>query len=379
MKILYFGSYDNDYIRNVINIKGLRLNLVDVIVCNFYKRKLFIASEYSKITYLIRISTSLFYRSIYLFFKGIIIIIKQKISYIIIGFPGHLDIPIGYLIAKITGSKIIFDPFISLYDTFVTDRKIFSTDSLISKSIKKYETAIYKLPDLILTHTETDKLYFSKSFKIPLNKIKVLYIGSDNLTQKTTALTGKSSDFSVVYQGNFIPLHGIEHIIHSAFILSQIDKKIKFIFVGNGQTYQENFNLANILKLRNVVFKGFVSIYDWKKTINKADIILGIFQNSVKASKSIPNKVIQGIAAKKAVITAETTAIKELFNHFENMYFCKPADPLSLANGILELKRNSNLRNKIAYNGNKIYKNKLTPISVGRELLTICNEFQNSN
>ena len=53
------------------------------------------------------------------------------------------------------------------------------------------------------------------------------------------------------------------------------------------------------------------------------------------------------------------------------------ADPKDLAKKIIELKDNSELRKKIAENGYKLYKEKLTPKVLGKELLNIILSLMN--
>ena len=103
--------------------------------------------------------------------------------------------------------------------------------------------------------------------------------------------------------------------------------------------------------------------------IKCASICLGIFGDTAKTLRVIPNKVYEAIAMKKPVITADTPAIKELFSDKQNIVLCETACPRDLAVKILELKNNQELRDKIAENGYKVFKNKATPKIIGKELI----------
>jgi len=104
------------------------------------------------------------------------------------------------------------------------------------------------------------------------------------------------------------------------------------------------------------------------KYIKKADICLGIFGDTQKTQRVIPNKVYEAIAMKKPVITADTPAVRELFTDRKNILFCKTADPEDLAEKILELKNNEDIREKIAKGGYEIFKKYATPIVIGKKL-----------
>ena len=104
--------------------------------------------------------------------------------------------------------------------------------------------------------------------------------------------------------------------------------------------------------------------------IDNSDVCLGIFGDTPKTSLVIPNKVYEALAMARPVITADTPAIRELFDE-NDMLLVKPADPESLAEGILRLKRDPLLRKKIAENGYNKFNKFASSIVLGRELKEI--------
>ena len=87
----------------------------------------------------------------------------------------------------------------------------------------------------------------------------------------------------------------------------------------------------------------------------------------------IPNKVYECVAMGKPVVTADTPAIRELFEDGELM-FVKVSDHISLANAIMTLKNNRELANDIAQKGYQKFLRFATPNVLGRQLLEIINE-----
>jgi glycosyltransferase involved in cell wall biosynthesis len=73
-------------------------------------------------------------------------------------------------------------------------------------------------------------------------------------------------------------------------------------------------------------------------TIRQADVCLGIFGTSEKASRVIPNKVYQILASKKHLITADTPAIRELLKEGPCVHLVPPGDAKALASAILKIK-----------------------------------------
>jgi glycosyltransferase involved in cell wall biosynthesis len=68
--------------------------------------------------------------------------------------------------------------------------------------------------------------------------------------------------------------------------------------------------------------------------VARADISLGIFGTTPKASRVIPNKVFQTLALGKAVITADTPALHECFDPGEHLLAVPPGDVDALAEAI---------------------------------------------
>ena len=105
--------------------------------------------------------------------------------------------------------------------------------------------------------------------------------------------------------------------------------------------------------------------------INQADIVLGMFGDTDKAMHCSAFKIVEGMAAKKPVITGDTPALREIIKDRQTGLFCRMADANDLAQKILELKNNSKLREEIAENGYQFYLKNLTPEVTGAELKSV--------
>lgn len=176
--------------------------------------------------------------------------------------------------------------------------------------------------------------------------------------------------FHILFWGNFIPLQGVEYIIRAAKILEN-DKNIIFTLIGSGQTFNQVKKEADNLKVRNVRFLGKLPVEELPPFISKADVCLGIFSDTDKAQRVIPNKVYEAIAMAKPVITGDTPAIRELFTDRENILLCQTASPNDLAEKILELKSDPELREKIARGGYDKFRENATPFTLGAEIFKL--------
>ena len=132
--------------------------------------------------------------------------------------------------------------------------------------------------------------------------------------------------------------------------------------------------MSKKLKTNNVAFTGWVNYEKLPEHLSKADVCLGIFGNTEKAMRVIPNKVYDALAMEKPLITMNSPAAREILNDGENCVLVPMANPKALAEAILMLKDDKNLRDKIAEKGYKLFQEKLNPKAIGKELKAILTE-----
>jgi glycosyltransferase involved in cell wall biosynthesis len=356
MTICYFGIYDPNYSRNRILIKGLRQNNVKVLICSSRK-------------YGLRKYFDLYHRHNQL---------KHKYDIMIVGFPANQ----ATIFAKfITAKPVIFDAYVSLYNAIVIDRQRYSKTSLKAKYFWLLDWLAFRMADKILADTREHINYFSQTFKIKKDKFIRVLIGADDsifYPLKTDYLKQKK-EFLVVFHGMFIPVQGIQYILQAAKILETHPADIKFQLIGSGQEYGKMQELAKELNLKNVDFTGRLDYSHLVKYLDKADVILGNFGDTDKTKRVIANKSYETLALGKPHISADVPAMHELFTDRENILFCKRADPQDLADKIIEIKNNHQLRNKIAQNGYELFKRIGTPKIISRELLNQITHYLKNN
>lgn len=298
---------------------------------------------------------------------------RQKHDFIFIGFLGQLLI---FFIRIFSRKPIILDAFISVHETLVDDRKTVK-NKLLSRIIYGVEKKSCELATRITLDTDTNIQYFVNKFHLSVGKFKRIWVGCDTeIFKPQEKMAGK--EFVVIFVGTYLPVQGIEYIIQAAKVLEG-EKDIVFHMVGSGPKFNEHYQRAKNLGLNNMKFFDFMPEKDLPEYIAQADIGLGIFGSSEKADRSIPNKVFQLLAMQKPVITIDCPAIKELLTHQKSVYLCKKADPVSLAEAILNLKKNDELRNFIAKEGYHIFMKHCTQQSISADLKAIVNNLSGPN
>jgi len=249
---------------------------------------------------------------------------------------------------------IINDFFVSDFDTFVNDRQEVAPDSFRAKRLYVRDWLNFKLSKFILFDSNAHFQYISSLFGKTKAKVHILPVLANRQIYYPSSndQSCPSKKVRVLFFGTFIPLHGLDKIVDAAKLVLDIRNDITFKIIGKGQTlpiikkkmYKLNLPTSNFT-LHEVILPE----EELRKEILAADIILGIFGSSKKAQSVIPNKVYQGLACKKCVLTMESPAIKELFN--EEQIAITRSRPDLIAQTIIKLADSVNVRIAFANEG----------------------------
>jgi len=316
-------------------------------------------------------------KNFFSFFSAYVKLFKKhrtlQYDVMIIPWKGIITLPLAKLVAK---TPILHIGFISIYDTLVNDRRTVKEKSLKAKLIHLIEGLLLKLPDMIILDSLGEINYFVKEFNLDKKKFRRLFLSADETKFNPKPVKEVSHPFTVLYFGGFIPLHGVVIIIEAARLLSD-EKDIVFKLCGKGQTKLEMEQLVNEYHLQNVEFLGFVSDEQLIKEIEKSDVCLGLLGRGEKAMKCVSNKAFEILCSQRALIALNSNGIKEIGGkNLENCILVPQNNPQELANSILNLKNDINLKKTISQNGRKLFVNNLSMKNVGLDLLKYLNELK---
>ncbi|AKB46556.1 Glycosyltransferase [Methanosarcina sp. Kolksee] len=346
MKILYISGRERSYTRNAVILKGLKDNDIEIIECTDESR------SYS----------SRYFKVMLKFLKNY----DKKFDLIFVGFFGQPLVPI---IKKFSNKPIVFDAFLSAYDTMCFDRKQFSPKSVAGKFFYWLDQHSCELANKVLLDSDAHINYFVNIFGLDRKKFERLFVGADDSVfypvLGSECFTEKCNIF---YYGSYLPLQGIEYIIKAAKKLQSYEE-IKFKIVGNGMEKKKILKLAQELNIINVEFVNWIPYEKLPMEIAKADICLGgHFSDIDKSKKVIAGKTFQFIAMKKPVIVGDNPANRELFENRQNALLVEHANSDALVNAILDLKKDLDLRSKIAEEGYRTFCEKCTSTMIGKQI-----------
>lgn len=255
----------------------------------------------------------------------------RECDVLFLAFRGQEILPFFRLLSR---KPIIFDAFVSVYDTLCFDRRIFKPDSIAGKILKWYDIYLCRIANLVLVDTRAHCEYFASEFKA--KNVSHLYLEPNRDLFKPVEREKKKNKFTVFWYGNCWPLQGVEVIIKAAKILES-EPEIVFRLVGPvRKKYKDlvaNLNSGSIELIDYVPYESLPS------EIAKADICLGgHFSDIPKAKRVIAGKSFQFIACARKTILGDNPANRELFGETEDIYFVKMNSEEELAKMILEIK-----------------------------------------
>ena len=224
-------------------------------------------------------------------------------------YPGHLDACILGPIARLRRIPAVLDVFISLYDTIISDRNLRSKRSPVAIATRAIDTLACWSVRLVVVDTPEHADFFAAFTHRARKHFAVLWVGADE--SLFVAVDDPGDDADILWYLTYIPLHGFETVARAAALLAGDGRRIRLI--GDGQDRGAAERLAQELGLDNIDFVEPVPEAELANEIGRASICLGVFGTTQKAQRVVANKVFQCAAAGRAVITAETPAVRTAF------------------------------------------------------------------
>jgi glycosyltransferase involved in cell wall biosynthesis len=349
--VCFFGGFAEDYPRHQVIRRGIESLGVPVRVCRVSEKSRFIG-RYAALT---RRYLSM----------------KRDFSILFVPEFRHKDVPLAWILGTLTGKRLVFDPLVSRHETKILDRKDAGERSFQAWYNRRIDAVSMRLPRLVLADTRAHARYFENEFKT--RNVGVVPVGFDESVFNPAAASDARprERTTVLFFGSYVPLHGVETIVRAAVLLGG-DARIRFKLIGDGQTFADAKRRAREAGAVAVEFHPRVPYAALPRHIADAQICLGIFGDSEKVSRVVPNKVYQCLAMCKPMITADTGAVREAFSDGVHLLTVPAGDPRALAEKIRFLVDQPDAARKIAEEGCRMVWERFTSKSIGELFVELC-------
>ncbi len=268
----------------------------------------------------------------------------QWADVVLFGYPGQWDAALWGRLVRRARRAVVFDPLVTLTETFVEDRRLLAPGSWQARLVRLLDRRAFRAADIVLADTPQQAAYWAALSGLPLERFVVLPVGADeelfdpDRYRQNSVQRDDPACLRVLFYGTYSPLHGAGTIVQAVHRLERAGERLAVTMIGTGQCRAQVEQLAHELGLERVRFLDWVPEEELPVWIARSDVVLGIFGATAKAARVVPNKVYQAMAMGAAVVTRDSPAMRWLLGSDESVLLVPPEDPASLAAALLGLR-----------------------------------------
>lgn len=286
---------------------------------------------------------------------------------VLVGYPGYIDMLVVCLPARLRRRPVVFDAFMSVYDTVVIDRRLTAPQSPLGRALKLLDRLACRAADLTLIDTDAHAAYYAELLELGPEKLGSFPVGAEDIF-KPQDQRPAGGQLKVLFFGQFIPLHGIDTILRAAKLVEE--QPIKFTIVGKGQLSDSIGKLAAQLKPQNIDWIDWVDYHKLPRLIADHHVGLGIFGDSRKALSVVPNKVYQIAACECCPVTGDSPAAREFLDE-QCAMLVPPKDEQALAAALTELAADPEKAHLLGKKARRRYVERASVEAIGRQLVDL--------
>jgi glycosyltransferase involved in cell wall biosynthesis len=154
----------------------------------------------------------------------------------------------------------------------------------------------------------------------------------------------------IAWIGRFVPEKGLVYLLEAMREVVKQSADVKLVLGGDGPLRNDLWNFVNRFGLRkNIVFLGALNHVEVASILSKSSIF--VFPS---LKEGMPRALLETMACGAAVIGSNVSGIKDIIRHERNGILVPPRDPVALANAILTLLRDENLRRFLGQNAREL-------------------------
>lgn len=302
----------------------------------------------------------------------------RDVGVVLVTEGGHRLVPAIAALAHLTGRPVLFDPFTSRYNTRIEDRALagrWSVEALVSTWQDWSST---HAADALVFDTDEHRDYFRSRYALE-KPMAVVPVGVPSGAFDDVRHRARPGGVTVrvLFYGTYIPLQGVETIVEAAAALAG-DGAYELELIGEGQVHAAARERARRLGVDGAIvrFEPPVAFEDLPQRIAEADLVLGIFGDTDKARRVVPNKVVQAAAVGAPLVTADTPAIRRYFVHGESAWLVPPADSRALAEAIRTLGADHALRARLGAGARAVFEERFSIDAISRTLCGVIDDLE---
>lgn len=297
---------------------------------------------------------------------------QKKPDIYILGFRGH---EIFWFVRWLTkGKPLIFDALMSPYAALKFENKSGRIGAIVAPIVRMLESQALKNADSVLTDTRLHQDFYKQEFAVGENKIFAVPVGAQEPSGIETLSRSNSNNFTVLFYGSFLPLHGVDIIVQAAGLLRAYPIQFQFIG-GKGKQVAQLHDLCKAHQVTRyqhrcwVPFKQLIA-----QEIPQASLCLGgPFGNTPQAQRVITTKTSQCLALGRPTIVGKINEEID-FKDKVNCLLVEQGNPEALADSIRWCFENTKELVDIGKKGQALYQDHLSVAVIAKQLEAIIKQ-----
>jgi glycosyltransferase involved in cell wall biosynthesis len=291
---------------------------------------------------------------------------RGHVDAVVAGYPAQPDAVPAWLVARARRAPLVVDMMISLSDTLAGDRA--RVGGATGRLLAGVDRTALALADIVLADTREGADFLARRFGVRRDRLVVAPVGAE--PGAFPFVPPDDGPCRVLWYGKLAPLHGLEVIVQAARAPGAPPIRL----VGEGQL--GDWLAAEILRdppasLEHVPWIPYERL---GAEVAASAVVLGAFGTSAKASRVVPNKVFQAMAAGRPVVTADTPGIREVLTDGEDCVLVPAGDPHALAGALIDLAADPERRARLGAAARRRYEEVGLPIAAAAPLVAALRE-----
>jgi glycosyltransferase involved in cell wall biosynthesis/SAM-dependent methyltransferase len=264
---------------------------------------------------------------------------------------------------------LVADYFASLHLSEIVDRRSAPRFSPRALRARLLDAALARCADHFIVDTAAHRDLLAERYGLSPRLATVIPVGSETVACPPMRPRGAKDFLRVLYVGHYIPLHGVPVILEAARTLRH--ERVLFTMIGDGQARIAAESFVASHGMENVRFLPVAPRPALTEYLDRADVVLGIFDDGAKARAVIPKKAYLALASTRCLVTGDTPGAREWLRSGESALLVPPADPGALAEALVSLRDASRMAMRMAENGHRLHLAQFTPERVAARFLRL--------
>ncbi len=285
----------------------------------------------------------------------------------------------GYVLSKMKKAKFVFNVS-DLWPESAVKLGVLHNKAMI-KASTWLEEFCYRKAAAVTGQTKgivdniVSRGFDKNKVHIITNGVDTEFFKKENKSEEFRESIGIEDKFAVVYAGIHGIAQGLEVLVDAAEIIKE-EKEIQIVFIGEGPEKPMLMNRVKEKKLENVTFLPMQHKKDMPKIIASMDATVVPLKKLDIFKGALPSKMFENLASEIPIVLAVEGEAENLINSAKAGIVVEPENSKEIAEAILRLYKDKELREKLGENGREYAIRNFSREAIARKLENILLELK---